>query len=59
MNENAIGKEAVDGANLTKDGIERIVTGLPEQNLGVLGSWRESRIRVEPVVAADVAPPHR
>ena len=47
MNENGIGKEVVDaavrvhrelgpGANLMKDGIERVINGLPEENLGVL-----------------------
>lgn len=30
------------GANLMKDGIERIVNGLPEENLGVLAPWRET-----------------
>src|SRR5690349_7561958 len=28
------------GSNLMKDGIERIVNGLEEENLGVLASWR-------------------
>jgi hypothetical protein len=35
-------------ANLTKGGIERVVNGLPEQNLGVLASWREILIQAEP-----------
>jgi hypothetical protein len=39
------------GADLMADGIERIVNGLPEVNLGVLASWRETQTRVEPVGA--------
>jgi len=31
------------GSNPMKEGIERIVNGLPEQNLGVLAPWREIR----------------
>lgn len=31
------------GSSLMKDGIERIVNGLPEDNLGVLAPWRETR----------------
>jgi len=30
------------GSNLMKDGIARIVSGLPEQNLSDLASWRET-----------------
>ena len=30
------------GGNLMKDGIERIVNGLSDVNLGVLASWREA-----------------
>jgi hypothetical protein len=57
MNENVIGKEMVDaalkvhrelspglretGANLMKAGIQRVVNGLPEENLGGLASLRE------------------
>jgi GxxExxY protein len=37
------------GANLMKDGIERIVNGLPEESLGVLASRRETQTRVEPI----------
>jgi hypothetical protein len=37
------------GANLMKDGIELVVNGLPEENLGVLASWRETKTQVEPV----------
>ena len=47
------------GANLMKDGIERIVNGLSEENLGVLASWRERQIQVEPGGAANSASPHR
>jgi GxxExxY protein len=36
------------GANLMKEGIERVVNGLPEENLGVLASLRETRIPSEP-----------
>jgi GxxExxY protein len=36
------------GANLMKNGIERVVKGLSEQNLGVLASWRETKITSEP-----------
>jgi hypothetical protein len=36
------------GANLIKDGIERVVNGLPEQNLCVLASLRETKTQVEP-----------
>ena len=35
------------GANLMKDGIERVVNGLPEENLGVLASWRETQAPLE------------
>ena len=31
------------GSHLMKAGIERVVNGLPEPNLGVLASWREMR----------------
>jgi hypothetical protein len=40
------------GANLMKDGIERNVNGLPEENLGVLASLRETKTQVEPGGAA-------
>ena len=46
------------GANLMKDGIERVVNGLPEENLGVLASLRETKAQVEPGGAANAAPPH-
>ena len=36
------------GGNLMKDGIERIVNGLSDVNLGVLASWREAE-KVEPI----------
>jgi len=32
------------GSNLMKDGIERVVNGLPEDNLGVLASLRDTQI---------------
>ncbi len=32
------------GSRLMKEGIERVVNGLPEENLGVLASWRETQI---------------
>ena len=35
------------GANLMKDGIERVVNGLPEENLGVFASLRETKTQVE------------
>lgn len=35
------------GTNLMKDGIERIVNGLPEPRLGVFASWREKPTRAE------------
>ncbi len=74
MNENLIGKEVVDaavkvglklgfvlnfGANLMKDGIERVVNGLPEESLGVLASWRDHPIEAESSTAPNAAPPHR
>ncbi len=34
------------GASLMKDGIERIVNGLPEESLGILASSRETKIQV-------------
>jgi hypothetical protein len=30
--------------NLIKEGIERVVNGLPEENLGVFASLRQARI---------------
>jgi GxxExxY protein len=36
------------GANLMKEGIERVVRGLSEENLGVLASWRETQRGFEP-----------
>ena len=47
------------GANLMKDGIERVVHGLAEENLGVLASWREPKISSEPGSSANAASPHR
>jgi GxxExxY protein len=34
------------GANLMKDGIERIVNGLFEEDLGVLASWRDQPVQL-------------
>jgi hypothetical protein len=48
MNGNEIGINF--GSNLMKDGIERGVNGLAEENLGVLASLRETRIYAEPTV---------
>jgi hypothetical protein len=42
-----------------RDGIERIVNGLPEENLGVSASLRETKTQAEPNGAANAAPPHR
>jgi hypothetical protein len=42
-----------------KDGIERFVNGLPEENLGVFASLRETKAQVEPGGATGAAPPHR
>ena len=47
------------GANLMKDGIERVVNGLAEEDLCVLASWRETQTRTEPVGAANAAPSNR
>ena len=47
------------GANLVKDGIDRIVNGLSEKNLGVLASLHERQIQVEPGGSANVSSPHR
>lgn len=47
------------GSNLMKDGIERVVNGLPEENLCVLASLRETQPGFEPGGAASAAPPHR
>ena len=70
MNENAIGKEAVgrrcrgEGVelgfllNFGANGIERVVNGLPEENLGVLASWREKQAPLEPLCVAKTAAPH-
>jgi hypothetical protein len=47
------------GANLMKDGIERVVNGLSEENLGVFASLRETKVSSEPGGSANAAPPHR
>jgi hypothetical protein len=44
---------------IVKDGIERVVNGLAEENLGVLASLRETKISSEPGGPANAAPPHR
>src|SRR3974390_2944882 len=36
------------GCNLMKEGIERVVNGLPEENLRVFASSRETQIETEP-----------
>jgi hypothetical protein len=61
MNENDIGKVVVDAAVKVhrRDGIERIVNGLPEENLGVSASLRETKTQVEPNGAANAPPAHR
>ena len=41
------------GASLMKDGIERIVNGLPEPSLGVFASWRETPVRTEPAAGGN------
>jgi hypothetical protein len=46
-------------ANLMKDGIERVVNGLSEENLGVFASLRATKITSEPGGSASAAPPHR
>jgi len=48
MNENAIGKE-----------VERIVSGLPQESLGVLASWRETQTQAERGGATNAASPPR
>ena len=51
MNENVIGKEAVDAAvQVHRD----LGPGLPEENLRVLVPWRETRMQAEAT-----APPPR
>ena len=42
-----------------KDGIERVVNGLPEENLGVFAALRDTQIEAEPDAAPNAAPPHR
>lgn len=45
------------GANLMKEGIERVVNGLSEEPLGVLASLRATRSPSGPGDAANPAPP--
>ena len=47
------------GSNLMKDGIERVVNGLPEENLGVFAALRDTQIEAEADAAPNAAPPHR
>ena len=47
------------GSDLMKDGIERVVNGLPEENLGVFAALRDTQIEAEPDAAPNAAPPHR
>jgi len=42
-----------------KDGIDRLVNGLSEENLGVLASLRERQTQDEPGGAANAAPLRR
>jgi len=46
------------GSNLMKDGIERVINGLSEENLCVLASLRDTKISSEDG-AANASPPHR
>ena len=47
------------GSDLMKDGIERVVNGLPEENLGVFAALRDTQIGAGPDAASIAAPPHR
>jgi GxxExxY protein len=47
------------GSNLMKDGIERVVNGLPEENLSVLAALRDTQIGAELATAPNEASPHR
>ena len=47
------------GSNLMKDGIERVVDGLPEENLGGFAALRDTQIKTQPDGAPNAAPPHR
>jgi hypothetical protein len=42
-----------------KDGIERVVNGLPEENLGGFAALRDTQISAEPDGAPNLTPPHR
>ena len=46
------------GSNLMKDGIEGIVNGLEDENLGVFASLRDQSFQSEPGGAANAASPH-
>ena len=47
------------GANLMKDGIDRIVNGLPEKRLSVSASWRETQTEIASGVEGNAPVPHR
>jgi len=47
------------GGSLMKDGIERVVNGLPEDELGVSASLRETQPGIESGGVANGAPPQR
>jgi hypothetical protein len=44
------------GSNLTKEGIERVVNGLPEETLGLFAALRDTHIEAEPDAAPNAAP---
>ena len=46
------------GSNLMKDGIEGMVNGLEDENLGVFASLRDQSFQSEPGGAANAASPH-
>ena len=46
------------GSNLMKDGIEGMVDGLEDENLGVFASLRDQSFQSEPGGAAKAASPH-
>ncbi len=45
------------GASLMKEGIERIVNGLPERELSGSAAWREIATRLEPRATPNAASP--
>jgi hypothetical protein len=42
-----------------KEGIERVVNGLPEENLGGFVALRDTQSKAEADGAPNAAPPHR